>query len=143
MNGWLIMPNTGSPNRVSAISVPQAGIPAMNDFVPSIGSSTQTYSASARSGGGFLADDAVFGKCPPDYGAHGVLGGMVGGGDRVKTPPRPLSSTLSAVRKNGRMVSPETSAKSIEEVREVHGRHAGAPGLLRRFADRILRPFRT
>ncbi len=43
------MPNTGSPNRISPISVPQASMPAMNDLVPSIGSSTQTYSASLRS----------------------------------------------------------------------------------------------
>ena len=49
MKGWFIMPNTGSPKRVSAISVPQAGMPEMKDLVPSIGSSTQTYSASARS----------------------------------------------------------------------------------------------
>ena len=34
MKGWFIMPNTGSPKRVSAISVPQAGMPAMKDFVP-------------------------------------------------------------------------------------------------------------
>ena len=62
MNGWCIMPNTGSPKRIRPISVPQAGMPAMNDLVPSIGSSTQTYSASARSAPIFLADDAVLGK---------------------------------------------------------------------------------
>ena len=49
MKGWFIMPNTGSPERSRAISVPQAGMPEMKDLVPSIGSSTQTYSASARS----------------------------------------------------------------------------------------------
>ena len=45
------MPNTGSPKRISPISVPQAGMPAMKDLVPSIGSSIQTYSASVRSPG--------------------------------------------------------------------------------------------
>ena len=49
VKGWFIMPKTGSPNRISAISVPQAGMPEMKDLVPSIGSSTQTYSASVRS----------------------------------------------------------------------------------------------
>ena len=43
------MPNTGVPWCSSAISVPQIGKPAMKDLVPSIGSSTQTYSASSRS----------------------------------------------------------------------------------------------
>ena len=43
------MPNTGVPLCSSAISVPQIGKPAMKDLVPSIGSSTQTYSASSRS----------------------------------------------------------------------------------------------
>src|SRR4030081_713041 len=37
------------PRCSSAISVPQIGKPAMKDLVPSIGSSTQTYSASSRS----------------------------------------------------------------------------------------------
>ena len=36
------MPNTGVPLCKSAIKVPQIGKPAMKDFVPSIGSSTQT-----------------------------------------------------------------------------------------------------
>ena len=49
MNGWWTMPNTAFPVRISAISVPQAGMPEMKDLVPSIGSSTQTYSASGRS----------------------------------------------------------------------------------------------
>jgi len=42
------MPKTGWPDRSKAISVPQAGMPEMKDLVPSMGSSTQTYSASAR-----------------------------------------------------------------------------------------------
>ena len=84
MKGWFIMPNTGSPKRVSAISVPQAGMPDMKDLVPSIGSSTQTYSASGRSLAEFLADHAVGREGAPDQRAHGGLGGMVGGGDRVE-----------------------------------------------------------
>ncbi len=49
MKGWCIMPKAGRPWCSSAISVPQTGKPPMNALVPSIGSSTQTYSASARS----------------------------------------------------------------------------------------------
>lgn len=43
--GWFIAPRTGSPFFISAISVPNSGTALIKDFVPSIGSSTQTYSA--------------------------------------------------------------------------------------------------
>ena len=46
MTGWSITPNTGRPRWTSAIKVPNIGLPVMNDLVPSIGSSSQTYSAS-------------------------------------------------------------------------------------------------
>src|SRR5665811_98909 len=59
------MPNTGSPNRIRPISVPQATMPARKDLVPSIGSSTQTYSASVRS----LPYSSPRMPC-----AHGILG---------------------------------------------------------------------
>ena len=84
MKGWFIMPNTGSPNRVSAISVPQAGMPAMKDLVPSIGSSTQTYSASARSAPNSSPITPWSGKVRRMSDAHGGLRGVVGGGDRVE-----------------------------------------------------------
>ena len=56
---WSMMPSTGSPPRSSAISVPNSGRPVMNDLVPSIGSSTQTSSASGALGAVLLAEDAV------------------------------------------------------------------------------------
>ena len=46
--GWSITPSTGLPLKASAISVPNSGTPEMKDLVPSIGSSTQVYSASGR-----------------------------------------------------------------------------------------------
>ena len=118
------MPNTGSPTRVSAISVPQAGMPEMKDLVPSIGSSTQTYSASVRSAPNSSPMMPCSGKVCADQRAHRGLGGAVGGGDRIEAAGRLLFSTPSAVRKNGRMVSPETvaswstkAAKSIAVIR--------------------------
>ena len=84
MKGWFIMPKTGSPRRISAISVPQAGMPEMKDLVPSIGSSTQTYSASGALLAELLADDAVVRERATDEGAHRGLGGVIGGRDRVE-----------------------------------------------------------
>ena len=46
---WSIIPMTGRPRCASAIRVPNSGRPVMNDLVPSMGSSTQTNSASIRS----------------------------------------------------------------------------------------------
>ena len=42
-------PITGSPSRHSAISAPNSGRPVTKDFVPSMGSRTQTWLASGRS----------------------------------------------------------------------------------------------
>ena len=47
--GWSMMPRIGRPFLASAISVPNSGTPLIKDLVPSIGSSTQTNSASSRS----------------------------------------------------------------------------------------------
>ena len=44
-----MQPSTGWPWWSNAINVPQSGTPLTKDFVPSIGSRTQTNSASARS----------------------------------------------------------------------------------------------
>ena len=103
------MPNTGSPKRIRPISVPQATMPVMKDLVPSIGSSTQTYSASVRSlpyssprmpwSGKFLRMSARMAFSAARSAA--VTGSK---------PPAFLFSTASAVRKNGRMVSPDTVA---------------------------------
>ena len=112
MKGWFITPNTGSPNRISAISVPQAGIPAMKDLVPSIGSSTQTYSASGRSFPYSSPTTPWAGKVRRirfRMAVSAAWSAAVTGSNW----PLPLSVTLSAVRKNGRMVSPETVASSL------------------------------
>ena len=47
--GWSITPITGTPRWRRAISVPKIGRPVRKALVPSIGSSTHTNSASARS----------------------------------------------------------------------------------------------
>ena len=100
----------GSPRRVSAMSVPQAGRPQMKDLVPSIGSSTQTYSASGRS----AANSSPTMPCSGNVclirarmAASAARSAAVTGS---KLPDRLLFSTPSAVRKNGRIVSPETAA---------------------------------
>ena len=59
-------------------------MPAMKDLVPSIGSSTQTYSASVRSLPNSSPMMPWSGKLLPDQGAHGGLGGAVGGGHRIE-----------------------------------------------------------
>ena len=87
-------------------------MPQMNDLVPSIGSSTQTYSASAarrriprrpcRARGMFVLISARIA-------ASAARSAAVTGS---KPPEWLLFSTPSAVRKNGRIVSPETAASS-------------------------------
>ena len=80
------MPNTGSPPRNSPMRVPQAGIPEMKDLVPSIGSSTHTYSALPALAAELLADDPVAGKGAVDEVAHGRFRRMVGSGHRIEAP---------------------------------------------------------
>src|SRR3954468_8241704 len=104
------MPKIGTPFRVSAIRVPQAGMPVMKDLVPSIGSSTQTYSAWPRSlpyssptipcSGKlrFIRERIVF---------SAARSAAVTGSNPAADP---LSSTPSEVRKNGRIASPEAVA---------------------------------
>src|SRR5580704_12621761 len=102
----------GTPPRVSAIKVPQAGRPQMKDLVPSIGSSTQTYSASGRSAPSSSPTTPCSGKVrliSARMAASAARSAAVTGS---KPPDRLLFSTLSALRKNGRMVSPETVASS-------------------------------
>jgi hypothetical protein len=111
MKGWFIIPNTGSPNRVRAISVPQAGMPEMKDLVPSIGSSTQTYSASGRSGPNSSPTIPCSGKVRRirvRIAVSAAWSAAVTGSNWLV----PLSVTFSAVRKNGRMVSPAADANS-------------------------------
>ena len=80
--GWSMMPRIGRPLWASAISVPNSGTPLMKDLVPSIGSSTQTNSASSRFAAIFLADDAVRREPRFDQLPHRRLGRAIGNGDR-------------------------------------------------------------
>ena len=104
------MPKTGAPLRVSAISEPQAGMTVMNDFVPSIGSSTQTYSAPVFSSPCSSPTIPCPGKLRliivriADSAARSAA--VTGS----KPAAAPLSSTPSAVRKNGRIASPDAVA---------------------------------
>src|SRR5258707_443820 len=106
------MPNTGSPSRMSAISVPQAGMPEMNDLVPSIGSSAHTYSASTPP----LPNSSPMMPCSGK--ARWIIARMQRSAARSawvtgsNWPPLLLSSTESEVRKNGRIASPEAVASS-------------------------------
>src|SRR5712672_2807076 len=78
------MPNTGVPWCNSAISVPQIGKPAIKDLVPSIGSSTQTYSASSRSLPNSSPMMPCWGKFCLITAAHDGFGGAVGLGDGIE-----------------------------------------------------------
>ena len=65
-------------------------MPVMNDLVPSIGSSTQTYSAFDALVAVFLADDAVRREVLLDQRAHRVLGRAVRRRHRIEArPPSP------------------------------------------------------
>ncbi len=72
-----------------------------------------------------------------------VFGGAVGGGDGIEAARTALVlDASSAVRKNGRMVSPETEASSFTKAAKVDRRHAArphssvAPSTYRRPAER-------
>jgi len=104
------MPKIGWPCRVSAISVPQAGMPEMNDLVPSIGSSTQTNSASACSAPNSsptMPCSGKFERMSARMASSAARSAAVTGSN---TPPALLSSMLSDVRKKGRIASPDTVA---------------------------------
>ena len=87
-------------------------MPVMKDLVPSIGSSTQTYSASVRS----LPNSSPITPCSGKFflistriASSAARSAAVTGS---KLPAGPLLSTPRLVRKNGRMVSPDTVASS-------------------------------
>ena len=104
------MPNTGIFLCISAINVPQVGKPEMNDLVPSIGSSTQTYSASSRSLPNSSPTMPCWGKLAwisRRITASAARSASVTGSKSCA----PLLSTPSEVLKNGRMVSPEVVAR--------------------------------
>ena len=104
-------------------------MPQMKDLVPSIGSSTQTYSASGIVGAEFLADHAMLGKRPLDQRAHRRFGGAVGGGHRIEAAGAALvfeAETFGAERAAEKR--PDGLARNggelVHECREVDRRHA-------------------
>src|SRR5471032_2450455 len=105
------MPNTGVPLCNSAISVPQIGKPAIKYLVPSIGSSTQTYSASSLSLPNSSPTIPCWGKLAlisRRITASAARSASVTGSKSWEVL---LLSMLSDVRKNGRMVSPDEVAR--------------------------------
>src|SRR5215472_12679759 len=112
MKGWWTIPNTARPERVRAIKVPHAGMPEMNDLVPSIGSSIHTNSAPLRSAPNsspMIPWAGNFSRINVRIACSAARSAAVTGSN---APPQLLSSTPSEVRKNGLMTSPDTVASS-------------------------------
>src|SRR5258705_11142327 len=113
--GWSMMPRIGRPCWASATSVPNNGTPLMKDLVPSIGSSTQTNSESARSG-------PYSSPMMPCSGKRAAISRRIAvsaarsatvTGDRSG-----LSVTAMGWRKCGRIASPAASARSPASARK-------------------------
>src|SRR5258708_3302243 len=108
------MPRIGRPACINAINVPNSGTPLMKDLVPSIGSSTQTNSASSRSrpysspkmpwsGNRALMSRRIAASAARSAAVTGLRSG--------------LSSTAREVRKYGRITAPAASASSEARAR--------------------------
>ena len=123
VKGWFIRPNTGSPKRIRPISVPQASIPEMNDLVPSIGSSTQTYSASVCSEPYSSPRIPWSGNCLRMIARMRLFGRAVGCRNGVES-----ADFLVLDRKGGAKERENGFAgrggELIDEAAEVDGRHA-------------------
>ena len=105
--GWSMMPRTGRPLWASAINVPNSGTPLIKDLVPSIGSSTQTSSASSRTrpySSPIIPCAGNRASINCRIAASAARSAMVTG---VRSG---LSSTSIAVRKCGRIAAPAASA---------------------------------
>src|SRR5579872_2884115 len=107
--GWSMTPRIGRPCRARAISVPNSGTPLIKDLVPSIGSSTQTNSASSRSRPNSSPMMPWSGKRAAINCRIAVSAARSAAvtGDRSA-----LSSTRIAWRKYGRIAAPAASASS-------------------------------
>ncbi len=123
MKGWCIIPNTGSPKRISPISVPQAAMPEMKDLVPSIGSRTQTYSASnCVLGAALLAEDAVRWEMFADQAAHGVFRRAVGDRHRVEAAGELVLDRKRRAEERQDGVAGD-AGELVDEAGEIDGRH--------------------
>ena len=108
------------------MSVPQATMPEMKDLVPSIGSSTQTYSASVCSepySSPRMPCAGKFLRISPRMTSSAARSATVTG----SKPRASCSRPSSAVRKNGRMVSPDARGELVDEAGEIDGRHTLLP----------------
>ena len=82
--------------------MPKVGSPEMKALVPSIGSSTQTYSGVRPLRAELLADDAVLRPAGGDQIAHGRLRRPIGDGDRTGVGLRFDLQALAEVGPDGR-----------------------------------------
>ena len=105
-------------------------MPEMKDLVPSIGSSTQTYSASARSLPNSSPMMPWSGKVPADERAHRGLGGVVGRGHRVEAAGAALvlDAERGAEKRQDGLAG--DGRKLVHEGREIDRRHAARPSLI-------------
>src|SRR5437763_8306503 len=119
-----MMPRIGRPCRASAISVPNSGTPLIKDLVPSIGSSTQTNSASARSG----PYSSPMMPCSGNRAAISRRIAVSAARSATVTGDKSgLSVTARGWRKCGRIASPAASARSPASARK---RSSSPTGLL-------------
>ena len=100
----------------------------MKALVPSIGSSTQTYSASGRVGAELLADDAVPGELGLDHPPHRHLGGAVGLGDGIEAPALALVLGAEGAAEERQDRLPGRVAELLDEGCEINGGHRVSSG---------------
>ena len=115
----------------------------MNDLVPSIGSSTHTYSASARSVRQFFTDDAVSRKGLFDQRAHGHFGRAIGGRHRIEAAGDALvlDAQRGTEKRQDRLAG--DACELIDESGEVDGGHvseyrSSVTSAIRRPTDLVL-----
>src|SRR5439155_22840704 len=105
-------------------SVPNSGTPLIKDLVPSIGSSTQTYSASSRS----RPNSSPMTPCSGNSAAISSRIACSAARSAIVTGERSgLSSTVSGARKCGRIAAPAASASRVARARK---RSSSTTGLL-------------
>ena len=101
-------------------------MPVMKDLVPSIGSSTQTYSASARSLPYSSPTMPCAGKVLLDQRPHRVFGCAVGRRHRIEAGRRALvlDAERGAEERQDRIA--RRGRELVDEGREIDGRHVSA-----------------
>ena len=112
--GWSMMPSTGQPSSMSAMSVPKIGRPAMKLTVPSIGSSTQLRPVVPS----FTPNSS---PCTPSRGASASsrrrIAVSAARSASVTGEASAFDSLANSARKNGRIASPAASARRLARAR--------------------------